>query len=94
MQSSLLISVSEYEGVKKCPLNQYTCDDGSCIHLSNVCDDQKHCKDGSDEHSECGKVILTIRQACCNVLQLLYFESKSNKFPTFLLKPRPETSCI
>ena len=36
-----------------CQENEYTCDDGQCISLSEsyeeICDGHTHCSDGSDE---------------------------------------------
>jgi len=40
-----------------CTSNQYTCDDGDCIHLSTRCNGQIDCKDASDEDGTCSYVL-------------------------------------
>ena len=39
---------------RQCTDAEFTCDDGTCIELSQRCDRQYHCPDGTDEF-HCGK---------------------------------------
>ncbi|XP_050691158.1 prolow-density lipoprotein receptor-related protein 1-like isoform X1 [Eriocheir sinensis] len=36
-------------GQYNCTPGQFQCDNGTCIHPSQICDNHKHCPDGSDE---------------------------------------------
>ena len=36
-----------------CPMNQFRCENFSCIPISWACDGQRDCNDGSDESNNC-----------------------------------------
>ena len=36
-----------------CRPEQWTCDNGECIHEDRVCDFSEDCRDGSDEEQNC-----------------------------------------
>ena len=40
--------------VHTCSAEQYTCEGGMCIFLAWVCDGERDCRHGDDEHN-CGK---------------------------------------
>ena len=39
----------EFHFILACTLDEYTCLDGACVHLDDVCDGISDCKDKSDE---------------------------------------------
>ena len=41
----------------KCSINEFTCNDGSCVPLENRCDLKPDCEDNSDEKL-CKKVVI------------------------------------
>ena len=43
-----------------CPMNQFRCDNGTCIPISWACDRQVDCVDGSDEFKYCNEGIQII----------------------------------
>lgn len=61
----LIQSSSTFAGNNKCPLNQFSCTDGTCISQLWVCDRQNDCDDGLDELS-CNSHNCSIGHRFCN----------------------------
>ncbi|KAG0716890.1 Low-density lipoprotein receptor-related protein 1 [Chionoecetes opilio] len=47
-----------------CTPGQFQCINGTCIHPSQICDNHKHCPDGSDE-SDCDEYVCVLSQFKC-----------------------------
>jgi hypothetical protein len=63
-----------------CLKGEFKCADGMCIHISQMCDHIRDCKDGSDEN--CGKCYAII---ILFLLPYLIFEYFRNVYDIFYL---------